>query len=305
MPCSRFLVAIALAMTICLVACSNSHQKIDLFKTIPADTELVASVNVKKFLTLYKDITKTIPEEGKIDPPLDVAINYFKTMTGLDPSTLSDITLFGSASNREQLTIAATGVDIKTLKGEKSSTHKGVVIHHQWQGFFADANGKGVVWAQNEDAVKKSIDALKGDARTLHDSEKGKMLDSLMKIQPGFDVIRVYALTDNLPIPGLPFTFTGGGFFLHPDKGMALSIFASKEKVKQINTMATTALAAFKLQAMMGNMPVSLDKDTEAALKDLLAGLQIETSSGSFTVYYKGSLAALIKAGIAVHAAKS
>lgn len=302
---------IVLAAAAALAGCSKKTELPATMKAVPADATVVATVDAKSLVAFAKDAAPKLIPAGLKDqvPPWETLAKQAKEMIGIDIDKLGRLILVGYAGNEEKIAFIAEGIDPKGLKGEKKGEHQGVALYSMPGGFvYAELKGLGVVAGQSEDMVKKVIDAHTGKAKSVGGTDKAKMLGKLLGVEKDLSQFRAYVLTGDLPGAGpTPFTFNGGGFFIHLDKGAAGTIVTDEDGAGQIKSQLDQGLMMLNMMMAGGDnagLPVELDAETKAMVSGVLKSLKTDRSGALVSVAYHGDLKPLIEKAVALGMAR-
>jgi len=298
---SRFRFPMLFALLVALSALACSKQLPDAMKAVPADVDVVASLDAKTALAYVKQTMPKLIPAGMKDqvPDIEMLTRQAMQLVGIDLSKLTWLHFYGYLGKDEQGAVLAEGLSAEGLKGEKTGEYKGVTLYKAVGKVpYAELKGLGVVAASDDAQLKKVIDAFKGDVDRLADSDRGKLMAELMKEHKDMDLFRVYVLTSKLPGgQAVPFKMDGGGIFFDVDTGAAVTVLSDKEGVDNIAQKVGMGLMAVQAGLMMGggqDMPVKIDKETQSSLSSFIGNIKTAKKEKSVTISYKGDLKPLI-----------
>lgn len=296
-----------LASVAVLAGCSKKTELPKKMKAVPADATVVATVDAKSLVAFAKkSVPDLLPASLKDQiPPWETLAEQAKAMVGIDIDKLGGLLLIGYAGNDEQVAFVAEGVDPESLKGERKGEHQGVALYSMPGGFwYAPLQGAGVVAAQSQSLVKKVIDSYTGEADNVGSTDKAKMLGKLLGVEEDLSHFRAYVLTSELPNTGpTPFTFHGGGFFIHLDKGAAGTIVTDEDGAGQIKSQLDQGLMMLNMMLAGGGdagLPVELDAETKKLVGGVLKSLKTDREGELVSVAYHGDLKPLIAKAVAL-----
>ncbi len=300
---SRFRSLFLLALLLALSALACSKDLPGAMKAVPADADVVGSLDAKAALAYVKKILPRVVPAGMKDqiPSFEMLAKQAVQMAGIDISRLTRVHFFAYVGAEDKMALIAEGLGVAGLKGEKKGEHKGVALHDiAGEIRYAQIEKLGTVFAQSDAMLKKVIDTYKGDAKGLGGTERGKMLVELMKVHEDMDLLRVYVLTGELPADamGALFKINGGGMFLDLDKGLAVTVLSDKEGVDKIAQAVSVGLLTLQTGLMMGggeDMPIELDKETKNAISGFLGKIKTAKKGDRVTISYKGDLKPLVE----------
>lgn len=308
---SRFGIPMLFALLLALTSLACSKDLPGAMKAVPADADMVGSLDAKAALAYVKQTMPKLVPEGMKDqvPNIEMLTQQAMQLAGIDISKLTWLHFFGYLGPGERGAVLAEGMSGEGLKGEKAGEHKGVALYKAMGEVpYAELKGLGLVVANDEAMLKKVIDTFKGDADRLADSERGKMMAELMKEHKDMDLFRVYMLTGKMPGgQAVPFKMDGGGIFFDVDTGAAVTILTDKEGADGIAQKVGMGLMALQAGLMMGggaDMPIKLDKETQSSLSSFIGNIKTAKKEKSVTLSYKGDLKPLISkvAGLGLNA---
>jgi hypothetical protein len=301
------LITIALSILMVALAAGCSKKK-DLGKTskaIPADVDIVATIDAKALMDYAKtNLSKLVPEGMKDQFSFD-KLDALTKMAGVDINKLSNVTMLGYAGSQDKMAFIAEGIDSKTIKGEKQGDHNGIALNVINNDFhYAELAEVGTVVAPSPEILKSVLDSFSGKAKNITDVERGAMMKKLMADESNLNHLRVYLLTGTIPpVMAAPFKVKGGGFFIHLDKGLAAKVLTDKAGADTLKTQLDQGMNMAKM-AMAGGgagmgMP-GLDKETAEWVGKVLNDIKTDKGEDSVSVSYHGDLKPLIEKSMAM-----
>jgi hypothetical protein len=276
-------------------------------KAVPADTDLVASVDAQALLAFAKGVVgKAVPTDMQSQiPTYEMLSQQAMSLAGLDLSKLTRLTVLGSITNPNDMAIIAEGLTAANVKGQQKGEHQGQPLF-QVPGIgvtYAELKGLGLVAAGSEAMLKKVVDTYLGKAPGIHDTERGKVLARLLETHQDYDQLRVYLLANSLPDMPIPVKMQGAGFFLHLDRGVAGVLLSDKQGAGDIASKINLGLMTVQAAVGLGGgkeMGVELDKDTLKTISDALGKLRTELKDDSVALIYPGDLKPLLERAVAL-----
>jgi hypothetical protein len=293
---------------LCIFIAAGCSKKLpEVAKAIPADADLVASLDAKTTLAYAKQaITKAIPAEHKDKVPgVEMILKKAVEMIGIDLDKLGKVTYIGWLGSQDQMAFIAEGVDAKSLKGQKKGAHNGVDIYAAEMIRYAQLPGLGTLAAPSDTMLKKVLDAYAGKAKRIADSDRADVLEKLLEVEKDHDQLRVYVLTGKIPgeMP-LPYKIKGGGFFLHVDRGATATVVAEQDDAKEIKNKIDMGMMVVQMALAAGGqemgLPVEIDQATQKSIIDMLKNIKTRQKGEIVTIGYKGDLKPLIDKAIAL-----
>ena len=293
-------------LCICLTAgCSKKLPEIA--KAVPADADLVATLDAKSTLAYAKQaFTKAVPAEHKDKVPgVEMIMKKAVEMTGIDLDKLGKVTYIGWLGSQDQMAFIAEGVDAKNLKGQKKGAHNGVDIYAAEMIRYAQIPKMGTLAAPSDTVLKKVLDAYAGKAKRIADTDRADVLEKLLDVEKDHDQLRVYVLTGKIPgeMP-LPYKIKGGGFFLHVDRGATATVVAEQNDAKELKNKIDMGMMVVQMALAAGGkdmgLPVEIDAATQKSMIDMLKNIKTRQKGEIVTIGYKGDLKPLIDKAIAL-----
>ncbi|HOX44097.1 MAG TPA: hypothetical protein PK668_10895 [Myxococcota bacterium] len=276
-------------------------------KAVPADTDLVASVDAPALLGFAKQVAgKAVPADMKAQiPTYEMLAQQAMQVGGLDLSRLTRLTALGSLSNPDDMAVIAEGLTAADVKGQPKGEHQGQPLFQvPAVGLtYAELKGLGLVAAGSDAMLKKVVDTYLGKAPGIAGTERGKVLERLLDSHKDYDQLRVYLLASSLPDMPIPVKMQGAGFFLHLDRGAAGVLLSDKQGAGDIASKVNLGLMTVQAALTMGggkDMGVELDKDTLKAVSDALGKLRTEHKDDSVALNFAGDLKPLLEKAVAV-----
>jgi len=276
-------------------------------KAVPADTDVVASVDAQALFAFAKQVAgKAVPADMKDQiPTYETLAKQAMQLAGIDLSKITRVTALGSLKSPDDVALIVEGLTATSVKGEKKGEHQGLAIH-QVPGVglsFAELPGLGVVASENEAMVRKVVDTFQGKAPGIHGTERGKVLERLLEAHKDYDQVRAYLLSGSLPDLPIPVKVQGAGFFMHLDRGAAGVLLSDKQGAGDIASKVNLGLMTVQAALAMGggkDMGVELDKDTVKTISDVLGKLRTEHKDDSVALNYPGDLKPLLEKAVAL-----
>ena len=293
-------------LCICLTAgCSKKLPEIA--KAVPADADLVATLDAKSTLAYAKQaFTKAVPAEHKDKVPgVEMIMKKAVEMTGIDLDKLGKVTYIGWLGSQDQMAFIAEGVDAQNLKGQKKGAHNGVDIYAAEMIHYAQIPKMGTLAAPSDTVLKKVLDAYAGKAKRIADTDRADVLEKLLDVEKDHDQLRVYVLTGKIPgeMP-LPYKIKGGGFFLHVDRGATATVVAEQNDAKELKNKIDMGMMVVQMALAAGGkdmgLPVEIDAATQKSMIDMLKNIKTRQKGEIVTIGYKGDLKPLIDKAIAL-----
>jgi hypothetical protein len=293
-------------LCICLTAgCSKKLP--DVAKAVPADADLVATLDAKTTLAYARQaITKAVPAEHKDKVPgIEMILKKAAEMIGIDLDKLGKVTYIGWLGSQEQMAFIAEGVDAKSLKGQKKGAHNGIDTYAAEMIHYAQLEKLGTLAAPSDAVLKKVLDAYTGKAKRIADTDRAGVFEKLLEVEKDHDQLRAYLLTGKIPgeLP-LPYKIKGGGFFLHIDRGATATVVAEQQDAKELKNKIDMGMSVLRLTLAAGgknmNLPVDLDPATQKSVVDLLNKINTRQKGEILTIGYEGDLKPLIDKAIAL-----
>jgi hypothetical protein len=289
------------------LAAACSKKLPEAAKAIPADADLVATLDAKTTLAYAKQaITKAVPAEHKDKVPgVEMILKKAVEMTGIDLDKLGKVTYIGWLGSQEQMAFIAEGVEAKSLKGKKQGAHNGVDIYAAEMIRYAQLGKLGTLAAPSDAVLKKVLDAHAGKAKCIADTDRADVLEKLLEVEKDHDQLRVYVLTGKIPgeMP-LPYKIKGGGFFLHVDRGATATVVAEQNDAKEIKNKVDMGMMVMQMALAAGGqdmgLPVEIDQATQKSVIDMLKNIKTRQKGEIVTIGYKGDLKPLIDKAIAL-----
>jgi len=291
-----------------LAGCSKKAEVPAGMSAIPADADIVGTLDAKAVVAYAKRaLPKLVPAEMKAQvPSIQQMTEQVLMMAGVDLNKLDKITFVGYAGSKDKMAFIVDGIDLASLKGKKTGDYNGTALYAIPNAIhYAALKGKGIAGAPNEEMLKKLIDVNSGKAKSLADSERGKLLSQLAGVETDLDQLRVYVLTGEFPgMPPTPMKMNGGGFFMHLDKGLAGTVVSDKDGAADLKGKLDMGLMGVKMAMSMpeggAGLPIKLDKDTKGVITNLLNKITTDQSGANVSVSYHGDLKPLIEKAVAV-----
>ena len=293
---------------ICICLAAGCSKKLpDVAKAVPADADLVASLDAKSTLAYAKQaISKAVPAEHKDKiPGVEMILKKAVEMTGIDLEKLGKVTYIGWLGSQDQMAFIAEGVDAKSLKGQKQGTHNGVDIYAAEMVHYAQLDKLGTLAAPSEEVLKKVLDTFAGKAKRVADTDRADVFEKLLEVEKDFDQLRVYVLTGKMPdeLP-IPYKLKGGGFFLHVDRGAEAAVVAEQNDAKELKNKIDMSMMVLQMALAAGGenmgLPVEIDAATQKSVIDMLKNIKTHQKGEIVTIGYKGDLKPLIDQAIAL-----
>jgi hypothetical protein len=303
---SALLVVLSISL---LAGCSKKKKVPENMAPVPADADVVATLDAKAIIDYAKKtLPKFIPADMKDQiPSLEMLTQQLLQMSGIDLSKLGQIMFIGYAGAEDKMAFIAEGVSPKGLKGEKKGEHNGVALYSMPDAInYAEITGRGMVGAPNMDMLKKVIDTNAGKGKRLADGDRAAIFSELAGIETGLNQARFYLLTGSFPgaMPS-PVTIKGGGFFLHLDKGLSLTIISDSDGADEFKRQLDMGMMGLQMAMAMpegGDMglPVKLDAETKKLITDFLSKIKTDKSGSTVSIAYSGDLKPIIEKAIAM-----
>jgi len=293
---------------VCICLAAGCSKKLpDVAKAVPADADLVASLDAKTTLAYARRaVTKAVPAEHKDKVPgVEMIMKKAAEMIGIDLDKLGKVTYIGWLGSRDQMAFIAEGVDAKSLKGEKKGAHNGIDIYAAKMVHYAQLDKLGLLAAPSDTVLKKVLDAYAGKAKRVADTDRADILEKLLAVEKDHDQLRVYVLTGKMPdeLP-LPYKIKGGGFFLHVDRGATATVVAEQNDAKELKNKIDMSMMVVQAVLATGGkdlgLPVELDPATQKSVIDVLKNLKTNQKGEIVTIGYKGDLKPIIDKAIAL-----
>ncbi|MBW1807704.1 MAG: hypothetical protein JRJ87_05870 [Deltaproteobacteria bacterium] len=302
-------VMIAILSISLLSGCSKKKKVPESMAPVPADADVVATLDAKAIIDYAKKtLPKFIPAEMKDEiPNIEMLAQQLMQMAGIDLSKLGQITFIGYAGSEDKMAFIAEGVSTKGLKGEKKGEHNGVTLYSMPDAInYAELSGRGMIGAPSMEMLKKVIDTNAGKSKRLADSDRAALFSELAGIETGLNQVRFYLLTGDFPEMGpSPVTLKGGGFFIHLDKGLSLTIVSDKDGADELKRQLDIGMMGVQMALAMpegGDMglPVKLDAETKKLITDFLGKIKTDKSGSTISISYSGDLKPIIEKAIAM-----
>jgi hypothetical protein len=293
-------------LCVCLTAgCSKKLP--DVAKAVPADADLVATMDAKATLAYAKQaITKAVPAEHKDKVPgVEMILKKAAEMIGIDLEKLGKVTYIGWLGSQEQMAFIAEGVDAKSLKGQKKGAHNGIDTYAAEMVHYAQLEKLGTLAAPTEAVLKKVLDAYAGKSKRIADTDRAEIFEKLLQVEKDHDQLRLYVLTGKIPgeMP-LPYKIKGGGFFLHVDRGATATVVAEQDDAKELKNKIDMGMMVVQMALAAGGkdmgLPVEIDAATQKSVIDMLKNIKTRQKGEIVTIGYKGDLKPLIDKAIAM-----
>ena len=293
---------------ICFALAAGCSKKLpEIAKAIPADADLVATLDAKTTLAYARQaVTKAMPAEhkGKV-PAVEMILKKAVEMIGIDLDKLGKVTYIGWLGSQEQMAFIAEGVDAKSLKGQKKGAHNGVDIYAAEMIHYAQIPKLGVLAAPTDTMLKKVLDAHAGKAKRIADTDRADVFEKLLEVEKDLDQLRMYLLTGRIPgeMP-IPYKIKGGGFFLHVDRGATGALVVEQKDAKELKNKIDMGMMIVQMALAAGGqdmgLPVELDQATQKSIIDMLKNIKTRQKGEIVTVGYRGDLKPLIDKAIAL-----
>ena len=293
---------------ICIALVAGCSKKLpELAKAVPADADLVATLDAKSTLAYARQaFTKAVPAEhqDKI-PGVEMILKKAVEMIGIDLDKLGKVTYIGWLGSQEQMAFIAEGVDAKSLKGQKKGAHNGVDIYAAEMVHYAQLPGLGTLAAPTDTMLKKVLDAYSGKAKRIADTDRADVFEKLLEIEKDLDQLRLYVLTGKIPgdMP-IPYKIKGGGFFLHVDRGATATVVAEQDDAKALKSKIDMGMLVVQMALAAGGqdmgLPVEIDQATQKSIVEMLKNIKTRQKGEIVTLGYKGDLKPLIDKAIAL-----
>jgi hypothetical protein len=275
---------------LCIFIAAGCSKKLpEVAKAIPADADLVASLDAKTTLAYAKQaITKAIPAEHKDKVPgVEMILKKAVEMIGIDLDKLGKVTYIGWLGSQDQMAFIAEGVDAKSLKGQKKGAHNGVDIYAAEMIRYAQLPGLGTLAAPSDTMLKKVLDAYAGKAKRIADSDRADVLEKLLEVEKDHDQLRVYVLTGKIP-GEMPLA----------------TVVAEQDDAKEIKNKIDMGMMVVQMALAAGGqemgLPVEIDQATQKSIIDMLKNIKTRQKGEIVTIGYKGDLKPLIDKAIAL-----
>jgi hypothetical protein len=277
-------------------------------KAVPADTDVVASVDARALITFGKNVMqKVVPGDMKDQiPTFEALTQQAMQLAGFELHKLTRLTAMGSLSRPNDLALIAEGLTAADVKGEKRGEHQGLALYQVSSlGItYVELPGLGLVTSENEAMLKKVVDTFQGKQKGIRDTERGKVLERLLGAHKELDQVRVYLLTGALPDMGpIKIKMEGGGFFMHLDKGAVAMLLSDKAGASDVASKANMGLMATQAALAMGggkDMGIDLDKESQKTLTDALGKLRVQHQEDTVALSFTGDLKPLVEKAMAL-----
>lgn len=182
----RLLLAGALATALALAACTAGGQDYVLLDSVPADAVLLGSVQPERVLgdsNASESLDQVLGLLG--DKTLEDALAQVQESSGIDPATVEQVLVFGTAGEQGAVLIAGPYSETmleeaaeEKLGGLSVTTHRGYDLHTAEEGatlvFLADD----LLLMGNLETAKAVIDVREGEAAALD----GELRDSFVAL---------------------------------------------------------------------------------------------------------------------------
>ena len=293
---------------ICIALVAGCSKKLpDIAKAVPADADIVATLDAKKTLAYARQaITKAVPAEHQDKvPAVEMILKKAVEMIGIDLDKLGKVTYIGWLGSQEQMAFIAEGVDAKSLKGQKKGAHNGIDIYAAEIVHYAQLPGLGTLAAPSDTMLKKVLDTYAGKAKRIADTDRADVFEKLLEIEKDHDQLRLYVLTGKIPgdMP-IPYKIKGGGFFLHVDRGATATVVAEQNDAKEIKNKIDMGMLVIQMALAAGGqdmgLPVEIDQATQKSIVDMLKNIKTRQKGEIVTIGYQGDLKPLIDKAIAL-----
>ncbi|MBN2498207.1 MAG: hypothetical protein JXR96_26690 [Deltaproteobacteria bacterium] len=292
----------SLIAALLLVGCSDDFP--DEFDAVPASAEVVASVDARSAYELLRQTAIAAAPDGVKDkaPALDAVLSQAMDIAGLDLRKLDHLLLFGDPDAPSRGVAIALGLAAHGLKGKPAGEHLGVPIFELVGFTYAVVPGLGVVLAPGKPALTECIDAWKGKAKRLVDTERGKVLARLLGVERDLDLVRIYALTDKLPGSGmLPMKIQGGALLFHAERGAAGVLVSDEKGAKELAVWARRGISSLQMLTAFGasdvlgpKSPIPVDKDTEQHVLKLISRVETRQDREKVVVLCRAEMKQLV-----------
>lgn len=293
---------------VCITLAAGCSKKLpEIARAVPADADILATLDVRKTLADARQAVKrALPagDQGKV-LAVEMLVKKAVELTGIDPEKLGRAIYIGWLGSREQMAFIAEGIDAKSLKGLKQGAHRGVDIYAAEMVRYAQLPGLGTLAAPTEAVLKKVLDAHSGQAKRIGDTDRAKVLEKLLDVEKDLDQLRMYLLTGEIPggMPS-PYKLKGGGFFLHLDRGATGALVAERKDAQDLKSKIDTGMLFVQMALAAGGkglgLPVELDPAAQKSIVDLLKNIKTGQQGEIVTVGYRGDLKPLIDQAIAL-----
>jgi hypothetical protein len=294
-----------LALFLLATGCSKKNLP-GAIKAIPADADLVVTLDAKAMVTYAKQVlAKVVPADMKDKiPTVEMLLKQAAQLVGVDLDKLSKVTVIGYVGSQEKMAVIAEGLTAAGMKGEKTGERNGVATYAiAGRMHYADLAGLGLAVAPSPEMLGQVIDAFTGKAKNIGDTDRGKLLEQLSGSEKDLDQLRAYLLTGSIPGQSPDVPVKGGAFLLHLDKGATALIVSDSATVDKISQGVTMGLAAASMGLAMGGkeaFPVPIDDETKAVLQNALKNISSKKEADSVSINYRGDLKPILEKGVAM-----
>ncbi len=286
------------------VAAGCSEKLPARFAAIPADADVVVSLEIPPLLAFSKEVlAQAVPAEmrDKI-PSLELLAKQAMQLAGVNLDSISRVTVIGYLHSQERMAIIAEGLNSAGLKGEKKSERAGIAIHAIGERiFYAGLSGLGVAFAPDPEVLGQVIDAFAGKQKNLTDGDTGKILRSLSKQESDKDQIRAYFANGKLAAGNPQFSIQGAGVFFHLERGVSAVILSDSASVTRMKQGLDLAMMAFQTSLAFGGAkdnPLGLDAKATQRLGELLRKVSSRQDGDRLVISFGGDLRPIAKEAV-------
>ena len=123
----RISLPILLVTVVALSLCACSKDLPGFMKAVPADADVVGSLDAQATLAYVKKAVPKLVPAGMKDqiPTLEVLTKQAMQMSGVDINKLTRIHFIGYVKSNDKMAIIAEGLTTKTMTGKKTADHNG------------------------------------------------------------------------------------------------------------------------------------------------------------------------------------
>jgi hypothetical protein len=289
-------------------ACSRKAQVPAEFSAVPADADIVGTMDAKALLDYLKEaLPRLVPPEMKDKiPSIQSLVEQALKVSGVDISQLKNVVFIGYAGSGDKMALLAEGVKLGKLEGSTEEDYQGVKVQSlpQASSYLAQFKTNWLVMAPSSDMVKKVLDTATGRQKPLADGERASLLKELAGQNADLNQVRIYLLSGNLPGTPPEVKMRGASLLLHLEKGVSGNLLSDEKSAMDLKNKLDMGLMAARLAFSMpqkqSGMQISLDEESQKAIGEVLNKLESKVQGGTLSVNYRGSLKPLIEKAVAM-----
>jgi len=302
------LASILIVPVLLSLACSRKVQVPAEFSAVPADADIVGTLDAKAFLDYFKEaLPRLAPPEMKDKiPSIQALVEQALKVSGIDISQLKNIIFIGYAGSEDKMALLAEGVKLSKLEGATEEDYQGVKVQSlpQASSYLAQLKTDWIVMAPSSEMLKKVLDTSAGRQKRLTDGDRAAVLKELAGQNADLNQLRIYVLSGNLPGTPPDVKMRGGSLLLHLEKGVSGNLLSDEKSAvdmkNKLDMGLMAARLAFSMPQQQSGMQLSLDEESQKAIGEVLNKLESKVQGGTLSVSYRGNLKPLIEKAVAM-----